>query len=233
MSIRTAVFVDGYNLYYGRLRGTAYKWLDLVNFSNQLLANRTQNEILTRVCLCTAHAFGTFATHGTNSVESQASYHRALQALHGGQIEIIYGEHSWDKSGTSMPMFDKSIGFDRTKTVRVWKIEEKQTDVNLALAMYRECAKGLCDRIIVMSNDRDIVPALIAIKADFPHIVCGIIFPLKPSIGTATNRRKSGSLEQIADWKIDSISDDTLTLAQMPAKVPVAGKKTIIKPSYW
>jgi uncharacterized LabA/DUF88 family protein len=219
MSIRTAVFVDGYNLYYGRLRGTAYKWLDLVKFSNQLLANRTQNEILTRVCFCTAHASGTFATHGTNSVESQASYHRALQALHGEQIEIIYGEHSWDKSGTSMPMFEK--------------IEEKQTDVNLALAMYRECAKGLCDRIIVMSNDRDIVPALIAIKADFPHIVCGIIFPLKPSIGTATNRRKSGSLEQIADWKIDSISDDTLTLAQMPAKVPVAGKKTIIKPSYW
>ena len=132
-----------------------------------------------------------------------------------------------------MPIFDASIGFDRTKTARVWKIEEKQTDVNLALAMYRECAKGLCDRIIVMSNDRDIEPALIAIKADFPHIACGIVFPLKPSLDAASNRRKSGSLERIADWKIDSISDDMLTLAQMPAKVPVAGKKIIVKPSYW
>lgn len=154
MSIRTAVFVDGYNLYYGRLRSTQYKWLDLVDFSKQLLANRTQNEILTRVCLCTAHASGTFATHGTNSVESQASYHRALIARHGAQVEIIYGEHSWDRGGTSMPIFDPSTGFDRSKTARVWKIEEKQTDVNLALA-------------------------------------------------------------------------------QMPAKVPVVGKKTIVKPSYW
>lgn len=233
MSIRTAVFVDGYNLYYGRLRGSSYKWLDLVEFSNQLLASRTQNEILTRVCLCTAHAAGTFATHGTNSVESQASYHRALQARHGEKIEIVYGEHSWDRGGTSMPIFEAAVGFDRSKTTRVWKIEEKQTDVNLALAMYRACAKGLCDRLIVMSNDRDIAPALSAIKTDFPHIVCGIVFPLKPQLNSDSSRRKSGSLEQLADWKIDAISDDMLALAQMPVKVPVVAKKTIVKPAYW
>lgn len=26
----TAVYIDGYNLYYGRIRGTRYKWVDLV-----------------------------------------------------------------------------------------------------------------------------------------------------------------------------------------------------------
>ncbi len=26
----TAVYIDGYNLYYGRIRGTAFKWLDVV-----------------------------------------------------------------------------------------------------------------------------------------------------------------------------------------------------------
>ena len=28
--MRTCIYVDGYNLYYGRLRGTGYKWLDVV-----------------------------------------------------------------------------------------------------------------------------------------------------------------------------------------------------------
>jgi uncharacterized LabA/DUF88 family protein len=234
MQNRTTVFVDGYNLYYGRLRGTAYKWLDLVNFSKQFLAQRAQGEVLTRVYLCTAYAAGQFATHKNLSVESQGSYHRALKAIHGEQIEIIYGEHSWEKKGINMPIFIESKPFDRTQVARVWKIEEKMTDVNLALSMYRECAKNLCDRLIVISNDRDVAPALEAIKADFPHIQRGVIFPLKPPTKSTVPRRpKSGTLEKIADWNLPFIENEKLLAAQMPAKVPVAGRKTIFKPDYW
>jgi hypothetical protein len=35
---KTAVYIDGYNLYYGRLRGTAFKWLDLPVLFDKLLA---------------------------------------------------------------------------------------------------------------------------------------------------------------------------------------------------
>ena len=35
---RTIVYIDGYNLYYSRLRGSPYKWLDLVSlFRNHIL----------------------------------------------------------------------------------------------------------------------------------------------------------------------------------------------------
>ena len=34
---RTIVYVDGSNLYYGLLRRTAYKWLDLKAFAEKLL----------------------------------------------------------------------------------------------------------------------------------------------------------------------------------------------------
>ena len=34
---KTAVYVDGYNLYYGRLRNSAYKWLDVVALFDGLL----------------------------------------------------------------------------------------------------------------------------------------------------------------------------------------------------
>lgn len=36
--LRTRVYIDGYNLYYGCLKGTAYKWLDLhVLFDKHIL----------------------------------------------------------------------------------------------------------------------------------------------------------------------------------------------------
>ena len=35
--MRTRVYVDGFNLYYGALRGTPYKWIDLVKLSKLLL----------------------------------------------------------------------------------------------------------------------------------------------------------------------------------------------------
>lgn len=35
---RTIVYIDGFNLYYGLLRGTCAKWLDLYAFAKALLA---------------------------------------------------------------------------------------------------------------------------------------------------------------------------------------------------
>ena len=34
---KTRVYIDGYNLYYGLLKGTPWKWLDLELFSKSLL----------------------------------------------------------------------------------------------------------------------------------------------------------------------------------------------------
>jgi len=73
---KTAVYVDGYNLYYGRLRGTPFKWLDIVKLFEMLLAQRDQNEHLIRLKLFTAPALATFATHKGDSVAAQSAYHR-------------------------------------------------------------------------------------------------------------------------------------------------------------
>ena len=43
----TAVFVDGYNLYYGRIRGTSYKWLDVVKLFDNLLHEQDPSSLLT------------------------------------------------------------------------------------------------------------------------------------------------------------------------------------------
>lgn len=230
---KTAVYIDGYNLYYGRLRGTSYKWLDVVKLFESLLEQRNQSENLECVKFFTAYALATFATNGDASVEAQSAYHRALQAKYSNRFELICGTHSFDKGGTLLPAFVLGQPYDRMKRIRVWKLEEKKTDVNLAIAMYRDASKGLYDRIILMSNDSDAEPALKAIRQDFPDIMIGVVMPIHPSEpGKIMHRRASGSLEKQANWTITSLTNEQLYLAQLPAIVATK-KKAILKPKHW
>ena len=54
--MRTFVYVDGFNLYYGALKGTAFRWLDLVSVFEKVL--QPHHEIL-RVKYFTARVSGT------------------------------------------------------------------------------------------------------------------------------------------------------------------------------
>lgn len=229
---RTTVYVDGYNLYYGRLRGTDFKWLDLIKFIQNLLQQRDQNEQLAFVHLFTAHALASFAAHGQDSVEAQSAYIRALSAKYPQQFKVTYGKHTFDRNGSLLPTFIADQACDRTVRSRVWLLEEKKTDVNLAITMYRDVAKGLCDRIILISNDSDAEPSLEAIREDFPDVMVGVITPIHPPKGPDANRRLSGSLVNQADWTIKSIADENLRQAQLPDLIPTK-KKPIRKPAHW
>lgn len=229
---RTTVYVDGYNLYYGRLRGTDFKWLDLIKFIQNLLQQRDQNEQLAFVHLFTAHALASFATHGQRSVEAQSAYIRALSAKYSQQFKVTYGKHTFDRNGSLLPTFIDGQACDRTIRSRVWLLEEKKTDVNLAITMYRDVAKGLCDRIILISNDSDAEPSLEAIRKDFPDVMVGVITPIHPPKGTDAHRRLSGSLFKQSDWTVKYISDEDLFQAQLPDMIPTK-KKPIRKPAHW
>lgn len=166
-------------------------------------------------------------------MEAQSSYHRALKTLYGDRVEVVYGNHSYDKNGTLVAAFIDGKPYDRSQRVRVWKLEEKKTDVNLAIRMYRDANKGLYDRVILVSNDSDAEPVLEAIREDFGSIMIGVVAPIRPAVhGTKTHRRVSGSLASLADWTISNLSDDQLLQAQLPSVVPTR-KKPIRKPDHW
>lgn len=230
---KTAVYIDGYNLYYGRLRGTPFKWLDIVKFFDMLMVRRDQHETVQKVVFFTAPALATFATHGAASVEAQSAYHRALKTIYGDRLEIVYGTHSYDKGGTDLPIFVPNRPYDRMRRVKVWKLEEKKTDVNLAIRMYRDACKGTYERIILVSNDSDAEPALAAIREDYAEKMIGVVFPVRPvQPGVKAQRRISGSLAKFADWTIPCLRDDDLAEAQLPDIVPTK-KKSIRKPAHW
>ncbi|WP_332851355.1 NYN domain-containing protein [Duganella sp. S19_KUP01_CR8] len=227
---RTVAYVDGYNLYYGRLRGTRFKWLDIVKLFEALLVQRDQNETLEKVIFFTAPAF---ATHGTASVAAQSAYHRALKAIYGDRFEIVLGSHAYDKDGALLPVFIEGQPYDRTNRVRVWKLEEKKTDVNLAIRMYRDAARGRCNRMILMSNDSDAEPVLAAVRADFEEIMIGLVTPVHPPVpGTNIRRRTSGSLSKYSHWNVVHLTSAQLDDAQLPPTVPTK-KKPIQKPLHW
>lgn len=233
MPLVTSVYIDGYNFYYGRIRTSNYKWLDVVDLFDRLLHGQDPDSKVLRVRYFSAPALGRFATHGEDSVVAQQSYLRALQHRHPDRLVMTMGKHSLDSKGTLLPEYVEGQPYDRTKRVRVWKLEEKQTDVNLALAMYRDAASQAFQQLVVCSNDSDVEPVLKAIREDFPQIRLGVVTPrMPPEAHRSTGRAVSSSLSQQADWTRGYLLDAELEASQMPNRVQT-GKKPISKPSHW
>lgn len=123
--LRTIVYVDGFNFYYGQLRGTPWKWLDLPLLFDPVLV--PQNEIL-KVKYFTAKVQPTHKDPDVNL--RQDAYFRALKR-HCERVEIHLGHflrHEQYMGHADPP----------PQTVRVWKNEEKGSDVNLALQLLND-----------------------------------------------------------------------------------------------
>lgn len=231
---RTAVYVDGYNLYYGRLRGTPYKWLDVVSFFDNLLRVQDPAISVQYVRYFSAPALMKFSTHGEKSIIAQQDYHRALSKIHGDRFRLALGAHSYNKEGALLPAFVQGVPYDKKNRVRVWKLEEKKTDVNLALAMYRDACRGELDSLIVCSADSDVEPVLRAIREDRPDLQLGVVMPRRATdsaIGKGS-RGLASSLDEHADWTRRHILDQELEASLLP-KIVQTGRKPIRKPEHW
>ena len=84
MKKKTIVYIDGYNLYYGLLKGTAYKWLDLLAFARQLLPDDHEVVAVKYFTSCTL----TYP-HDNAAVERQNVYLQALLSF--AEVKVISG----------------------------------------------------------------------------------------------------------------------------------------------
>ena len=226
--METTIYIDGYNLFYGRLRNTHYKWLDLFKLFQEIIRIQNPDSKLVKVKFFTAPVKTNFASHGQKSQHAQESYHRALKELYGDSIEIILGYHTVEK-GTP-PKYLKPI--DKDNRVEIWKFEEKQSDVNLSLHMYRDAVNDFCEQQVLVSNDSDLEFGLKLVKQDFPHIELGLIIPRKKPEKEKSNRPPNKSLSQHVKWTRHYILDEECSDSQLPEKIPTR-KKPITKPEYW
>ena len=227
--MRTICYVDGFNLYFGCLKGTPYKWLDLHALLHRIVNENNPNSEIIAIKYFTADISAKLASHGQKAQNAQQAYHRALLAVTANRttaFEIIKGFHTISK----VHMLAHQEPPDKTKRVAVWCIEEKQTDVNLALHAYRDATLDNVEQQVFVSNDSDFAPILAAINFDFKHrIRLGVVFPLPAS---QHERPGNALLTEQTNWTRRYIFEHELEAAQLPSLIPKR-KNDIHKPSYW
>ncbi|MDE2851368.1 MAG: NYN domain-containing protein [Acidobacteriota bacterium] len=81
--MKTSVYIDGLNLYYGALKGTPFKWLDPIKLSTAVLP---QQCVVDRVLYFTAHVSGVV---DPGAPARQQVYLNALRTL--PQVEVHFG----------------------------------------------------------------------------------------------------------------------------------------------
>ncbi len=138
------VYVDAFNLYYGSLKGTPYRWLDLGVLCARLLPKDRINRI--RYFTATVSA----RPDNIDAPQRQHVYLRALETIPG--LSIHYGHYL--SHVTRMPLANPRRGGART--VEVVKTEGKGSDVNLATYLLLDAFKRDCDVAVVISNDSDL-----------------------------------------------------------------------------
>lgn len=229
--LRTACFVDGYNLFYGLLAGTQYKWLDLPSLLAHILRVEHPDNTLVSVSFFTSGVKPSLASRGIRSKEAQDSYLRALIAR---GVDVTYGRHQLE-SGKAPRFVNKNTPASRLDQVDIWKLEEKETDVHIAISMYRLAARQASlmpeeriQQIVLVSADTDMTPALRALREDFPNLRIGVILPHREGI----KRTIPGSLKHHAHWMRHIVTTEELASHQFPNRVSTQ-KKPAVKPDYW
>ena len=173
--IKTNIYIDGYNLYYGCLKHTSYKWLDidalffdhiLPSIKLPLAEHESSCSIRNgRGCIkfFTAEISAKIAT-SDESLTSQRVYHTALDSKE--SVKIIKGRYAISKDRPFLPHPNgKERPTENRDRVETLKVEEKQTDVNIALHAYHDAITDSdLDQIVFVTNDIDLVPAIEFIK---------------------------------------------------------------------
>lgn len=227
--VKTIFYVDGYNLYYGCLKGTPYKWLDIYRLFSHILHAQSPSSELIQIKFFTSPIKTKLASHGELAGIAQADYHRALQQEYGAKFVLIEGFFSL----TEGQLLEYRNPPDKTKRIKVWRLEEKQTDVNIAISAYRDAAKGEAEQIVFVSNDSDLAPALQAIREDFgARTTIGVIFPIAEKKHNNSARPENDSLRKSANWTRSYIRDEELASNLLRDIIPTK-KKPIRKPAYW
>jgi len=236
-ALRTRIYIDGYNLYYDCLRRTQHKWLDLIAlFELEILpsilvsdddGNVRISELLSSPSIkyFTAKIVESVA-RAEDSVSSQARYHTALRKLYDGRIQLVEGYYAVNKM--TVKIVDASAP-DRQprdcQEICAWKIEEKQSDVNISLQAYHDAITGAVDQVVIVTNDTDIAPALRMIR-DHTNVRVGLVVPT-----TDHQRIPNTELANLAHWVRTHITQVELGRSQLPRVIP--GRKPTVKPEFW
>ena len=261
--MRIAAYVDGLNLYYGSLKNTPHKWLDVVQLVDLTLTMPDRQ----------IESLKYFTASVSGAVDPQAPrrqqiYLNALETL--PEVSVIFGnfkskplwrplmslpigncEINIGSALLKIPQGDLQVRLDKTRTrvipVRQWSLpspqqskrptkerllndalhvqvhsmEEKGSDVNLAVHLVNDAWRDTYDVAVVVSNDRDLAEAIRLVTED-----------VKKKVILLCPARKGGVQKLLRDVASDVkyVRPALLRAAQLPTHI--TGSR-ISKPAGW
>ncbi len=162
--MKTIVYVDGFNLYYGAVKDTPYKWLDI----NKLCQLLRPKHTIHRIQYFTAREVA--RPSDPDQPTRQQVFLRALETL--PNLQIIFGHFLSNE--TFMPLAKPSSG--GPKYAKVIKTEEKGSDVNLATHLVRDAFRGEFEVAVLITNDSDLKEPVRIVRQELGFPV-GIVNP--------------------------------------------------------
>lgn len=232
--MRTNIYIDGFNLYYLRLRAQPhFKWLNLEELAREAIDPKHQ---IQSVKYYTARVSSRL---DPGAPARQQVYLSALATV--PSIEVHYGNFLYSEKWAYLvrPPQAKPSNYQWPANLPdlVWvaKTEEKGSDVNLASHLVRDAFTGAFDAAIVISNDTDLVEPIRIARYEAGKTV-GLLSPYSPNapINPRTGRRPtaSRSLTNVATFT-RYIHNSHLRRAQFPDPVVAPNGQVIVRPQSW
>jgi len=209
MKTPTSVYIDGFNLYHGCVKGTPYRWLDLSKLCTMLLPGHDIKQIkyFTSLVIPTED--------DPQQLQRQLTYLRALRTI--SNLEIYFGQFL--THAVWRPLAQPRPGLPAM--VEVLDTKEKGSDVNLASHLLMDGFKGAYETAVVISSDSDLVEPLRLVIGQLGLSV-GVLHP---------HRRHSKELSQVANF-FRPIRERVLKACQFPTTL-TDSVGTITKPVGW
>lgn len=200
---KVVFLIDGFNLYHSikedpRLR--PLRWLDIPGLAASLVR---KNQELASIYYFTALALW--------DPEKVARHKRLIRVLEDKGVIVIYGKFKAK---------DESCRICRKSYTTS---EEKRTDVNIAVTLFRLAMEDRYSTAIMISGDTDLVPAVEAVRECFPEKRIGVAFP---------PRRTNRELRDAATFHIQ-LRGDSLLPWRLPDRVRLRDGTEITCPERW
>lgn len=199
---KVTFFIDGFNVYHALANPQyrKYKWLDFNKFANHYI-NRFEK--IKDIFYFTA------LTHWNKEKVKRHNIYIKAQVSVG--VKTVYGK------------FKKKSKRCRICHQVYETYEEKQTDVNIAIYLFKLAIEDKYDKAYIVSGDSDLIPSISAIKESFPNKEIGVIIPI---------RGKASELKSVCDFHVQ-MKEKHLRMNQFPDEIILPDKSRITRPQNW
>lgn len=202
--MKANIYVDGFNLYYGAVKDTPFRWLDIAVLCSLLLPRDNIHQIKYFTALVDPHP----TDPGQRT--RQETYLRALATI--PNLTTFFGFFLTHE--VTMPLVGGG-------SARVVKTEEKGSDVNLATQLLQDVYHDDFEIAVIISNDSDLLMPIQVVTREFNKPV-GLLNPQK--------RVSSALLPHVVFIK--HIRSGVLAKSQFPPTL-TDGRGVFSKPASW